>query len=322
MNKNIFTKLILLLLMGFTHTCFADKRPIITINQFVSHVSLDSAYSGLMKALLDREIIPNKAEVMLDNAQGNISHGIQIAKHHASLRPDFMVSISTPSSQVSLKTMRAMRSRDARLAFVAVTDPKSANIIGDDHIDVMGVVDRPPVQELVDLAIRIFPDLHTVGVISNAGEINSVKTTDRLEEVLKKNNIQLKKVSISNSNDVKNAMNQLIGKVDIVYLPQDNIVASSINSIVAISKEHKIPLISNDPAFVDKGVMMALGANYFDSGKQLGNMIADTLEGKSLTDKIQKNNANELKINHTIVEELGISIPEDIAARINMGEEE
>ena len=59
------------------------------------------------------------------------------------------------------------------------------------------------------------------------GEINSVKITESLEAILKSRNIKLKKVSITGSNDIKSAMNKLVGSVDLIYLPQDNSVVSA-----------------------------------------------------------------------------------------------
>ena len=81
-------------------------------------------------------------------------------------------------------------------------------MIGDHNV--IGVSDSPPIAELVDVVMKIFPDLKTVGIISNAGEINSVKMSKKLEKVLSSFDIKVKKASIVNSSDVKTAMNKLV----------------------------------------------------------------------------------------------------------------
>ena len=58
--------------------------------------------------------------------------------------------------------------------------------------------------------------------------------------------------------------------------------------------------------------MLAFGTNYFRSGEQLGNMIADLIEGKKLEKNIQNTNIKELKVNDAVLKELGIVIPENI----------
>jgi putative ABC transport system substrate-binding protein len=301
-------------LINFILICFwstnslAEEKILITINQFVSHISLDAVQAGLNDALRNREIIPERASIIAGNAQGNISNSVQISKHHASFKPKFMVAIATASAQTNLKAMGS--DSDTILAFAAVTDPSEANLTG--HDNVIGVTDDPPLEELINLAMQIFPNLKIVGVISNSGEVNSVKVTEDLKVILDKHNIKLKKVSISSSNDVKNAMNKLIGEVDFIYLPQDNSLVSALENIVSISKITKTPLLASDPTLVDKGVLMALGANYFKSGEQLGNMIADLMDGKVLEPSIQNMTAKELKINKQLAEEFGIDIPKTL----------
>ncbi len=240
------------------------------------------------------------------NAQGNIGNSAQIAKHQASAKPEFMVAIATPSAQTLMKA----KTDTSTLAFLAVSDPEAINLTN--RVDVIGVADNPPIEELIEKATQIFPAVKNIGVIFNYGEINSVSTVEKLEKILKDRNLTLKKIAITNSNDIKNAFNKLIGEVDLIYIPQDNTVVSALASMVSMSRANKIPLISNDPTLVDQGVMMAFGTNYFRSGEQLGNMIADLIEGKKLEKNIQNTNIKELKLNDAVVKELGVVIPENI----------
>jgi len=305
MKKGFFIVMIITLL-GFICPSIAEDKVTITVNQFVSHVALDAAYNGLVKSLEEREILPNKVKIIMANAQGNIGNSAQIAKHQASAKPEFMVAIATPSAQTLMKA----KTDTSTLAFLAVSDPEAINLTN--RADIIGVADNPPIEELIEKITQIFPDIKNIGVIFNYGEINSIKTVERLEKVLKDRNIILKKIAITNSNDIKNAFNKLIGEVNLIYIPQDNTVVSALASMVSMSRANKIPLIANDPTLVDQGVMMALGTNYFRSGEQLGNMIADLIEGKKLEKNIQNTNIKELKINDEVVKEFGIVIPENI----------
>jgi putative ABC transport system substrate-binding protein len=305
MKKGLFI-VIIITILGFICPSMAENKTTITVNQFVSHVALDAAYNGLVKGLEERDILPNKAKIIMANAQGNIGNSAQIAKHQASNKPEFMVAIATPSAQVIMKA----KTDTSILAFLAVSDPEAINLTN--RVDVIGVADNPPIEELIEKATQIFPAVKNIGVIFNYGEINSVSTVEKLEKILKDRNLTLKKIAITNSNDIKNAFNKLIGEVDLIYIPQDNTVVSALASMVSMSRANKIPLISNDPTLVDQGVMMAFGTNYFRSGEQLGNMIADLIEGKKLEKNIQNTNIKELKLNDAVVKELGVVIPENI----------
>ena len=296
----------IIILTAFADSSFASEKQLITINQYVSHVALDAAYDGLMQSLKDRGVVPDKASIVTSNAQGSVTNSVQISKHHASLSPKFMVAIATPSAQTNLKA----KGKDSKLAFVAVTDPTSANLLGSNNV--IGVSDNPPILELVDVVRKIFPELKSVGIISNPGEINSVRMSQILEKTLSGFGIGVKKVSITNSADIKTAMNKLISSVDLIYLPQDNSVISGIDSIASISKANKIPLIANDPTLVKKGVLIALGSNYYKSGVQLGDMIADLMDGIELEENIQTTKTRELKINKELAKDFGLVISENL----------
>jgi putative ABC transport system substrate-binding protein len=291
--------------LSLTSSSSAHEKLLITVNQYVNHIALDAAYDGLIDSLRARKIIPHKAEIVTSNAQGNISNSVQISKHHASLSPDFMVAIATPAAQTNLKA----RNKNSKLAFVAVTDPSAANLVGIENV--IGISDSPPISELVDIVRKIFPDLKTVGIISNSGEIISVKMSEKLEKALSVFNIKVKKASIANSSDIKNAMNKLVSSVDLIYLPQDNSVVSALDNIASIAKANKIPLIANDPTLVQRGVMIAFGSNYFKSGEQLGNIIADLIDGIPIKENIQNTKIRELKINQNLAKEFGIKIGEE-----------
>ena len=84
------------------------------------------------------------------------------------------------------------------------------------------------------------------------------------------------------------------------------------DNIASIAKANKIPLIANDPTLVQRGVFLALGSNYFKSGKQLGNMIADLIEVVDIKENIQNTKIKELKINEDLAKEFSIKIPDNL----------
>jgi putative ABC transport system substrate-binding protein len=292
MSKNFLLIFFISIFSSFSNA-FAEEKILITVNQFVNHTALDAAYDGMHKALTDRGILPDRAKLIVANAQGNITNSVQISKHQASLKPRFMVAIATPAAQTNMKAMDPLHTT---LAFVAVTDPVAANLVRGSGV--IGVSDSPPIKELLEITKKTFPDKKIIGVIYNAGEINSVKMTQTLEIEAPKLGFEVKKISVNNSSDIKSAMNKLTDMVDIIYLPQDNTIVSALDSIVNISKKAGKPVIANDPSLVDKGVDLALGTNYFKSGQQLGNMIADMIEEKEIAEPITSSKIRELRGDH------------------------
>lgn len=296
---------VLILTLGNINNALATERILITINQFVDHPSLDATTEGLRKSLRNRGFTPDKVEIRLDNAQGNMTNTAQIANHQAALHPAVMVAIATPSAQVSLKA----RKLNSLLAFAAVTDPKAAGLTVD---NVIGVSDKPQIDDILKILKQVLPKAKTIGVLFNPGEINSVTITEEMEKLALINGFKIEKAVINSSSNIKLVMQKLLPHVDVIYLPQDNLIFSSIETFAKISLKAKIPLVANVPSAVDQGLLFALGSDYFQDGMQLGNMIADHLSGVKVIPNIQLATIKTLRFNKKVAEKLNITIPKNL----------
>ena len=301
---------------GMTQKTEKSKKRLITIHQFMNHPALEACRDGLEQALKDRGLFPERVDLRVDQAQGNIGNAVQIAKHQVSFNPDFMVAIGTPSAQTVFKAQSLQEGARSVLAFLAVTDPKAAGLITEaedsSNKTVMGVMDDPPVAQLVDVLIKIFPDLKTIGVLFNPGEINSLNVINILEKETVVRGLVIKKVPVTSSGNIKISLQKLLPDVDIIYLPQDNLVVSGIETVIRVTLEKKIPVVTQDPSLVAKGIFLGLGCDYYESGVQLGQMIADKIAGVTVDPLIQKSVVRELKINEKTARALGVTIPQDV----------
>lgn len=289
---------------------FAERAPVVTINQFVNHPALNAATKGIKTALKQNGIIAGRDQIIVDNAQGNIANAVQIAKHQASLSPKVMVGVATPSAQSQLKALP----KNCTLGFVAVSDPSAAGLTGN---EVLGVTDSPPIAELLDVLKKVMPNAKTIGVVYNPGEVNSVKTVEDLKTLCTERHINLEVAPINNTADVNMATNSLVNKIDVLYIPQDNTAVSAVDAIVKICMKAKIPVIANDPMLVKNKLLFALGTDYFRDGIQLGNMIAKHLRGIKNEPNIAPSSDKELVFNEQVAAKLGISIP--ITQKLNAG---
>lgn len=96
MFRILFTVAILVL----ANNSFATQKYVVTLNQYVSHLALDAANAGMQEALTERQMLPDRVDLVIANAQGNAVNNVQIAKHQASLQPRVMVGISTAASSI------------------------------------------------------------------------------------------------------------------------------------------------------------------------------------------------------------------------------
>ncbi len=120
--------------------------------------------------------------------------------------------------------------------------------------------------------------------------------------------------TVSTVNDIQQAAQSLVGRVDAIYEPTDNIIASAMPTLVAITNPAKIPVICGEPNMVKAGGLATYGVDYYKLGFQTGEMAADILAGKTKPESmpIQSLKEMSLTINETNAKLLGITIPEDM----------
>ena len=100
-----------------------------------------------------------------------------------------------------------------------------------------------------------------------------------------------------------------MGKVDAIYLPTDNTVISAMEGVVKIAEQAKIPLFAGDTDSVKRGAIAALGFNYYEVGRQTGNMLVRVLNGTSPSDiHVEGIDKTELFVNPEAAKRMGIEL--------------
>ena len=96
----------------------------------------------------------------------------------------------------------------------------------------------------------------------------------------KKLGVEVIEVVISNSAETAEAAQFLVGKVQAIHLIYDETVLSSLDAIVRVCYERKIPLFASDLESVPKGAIAAYGLNFFSLGYSAGKMGVRILKGE------------------------------------------
>uniref|UniRef100_UPI0038F810C6 ABC transporter substrate binding protein n=1 Tax=Streptomyces niveiscabiei TaxID=164115 RepID=UPI0038F810C6 len=66
--------------------------------------------------------------------------------------------------------------------------------------------------------------------------------------------------------DVSAAAQNLVGKVDAIYLPTDNTIISALGTVLAVGTDNKLPVFTGDTESVQKGSVASIGFDYFQVG--------------------------------------------------------
>ncbi|MBY0293253.1 MAG: ABC transporter substrate-binding protein [Alphaproteobacteria bacterium] len=283
--KNViqaFKTTLLLFLFSFSS---AQSTPLkISILQTNEHPALNQARQGLVEELQSLGYKESK-NLILDyqSAQGNPALAIQIAQKFASSYPDLIVAIGTPAAQAVLT---ATKDKVIPIVFTAVSDPLGAKLVTNlkaPEGHVTGISDFVSPESQFEFFKKLLPTLKTIGIVYNPGEDNSTVLNHLMEKVAEKMDLKLVLAPASKSSDVLAASRSLCGKVDALFINNDNTALSAFKSVVKAANECSIPVFVSDLDVVDQGAHAALGPNQVDLGRQTARMVDRILTNKGMS---------------------------------------
>lgn len=297
--------------------CGEDKKAeapkTIGIVQLVEHDALDAANRGITDALKERGVT---MEIDRQNAQADQSNLRNIAQRFVSHNYPLIFAIATPAAQTV-----ANATSTTPIVATAVTDFAVAKLVKDNNkpgTNVTGSSDMNPIAAQTELLLKLVPNAKTVGTIYNSSEINSQLQIDILRKELEKHGVALAEATISSVNDIQQAAQSLVGKVDVIYVPTDNVVASSMPTLYRVTQAAKLAVVAGEAGMVRSGATATVAVDYYNLGKIAGNMGADILEGKAKPQDMPIRYQTEFKVvlNEPVVKELGLTVPEDVAKNV------
>ena len=288
MLKKLYPPLIILILFIFIVTSFSQEKKAkkiirIGVNQIVSNPALDKDQKGFEKALAEAGF-REKANIIYDrqNAQGNLTNAQIIVQKFLDADLDLIHSLGTPTSQAIVKIIK-----NIPVVFSYVTDPIEAGLVPKNSLpgtksgtNVTGVSHRWPVFQQFEMYTKFIPKAKKWGTIYNAGDANSIIHIKKMREAAKKLGVELIEAMISDSGETIRAAQVLAGMVHAMNITYDDIVVSTLETIVKVCNEKKIPLFACDVDSVQRGAIAAYGLNYFLIGYSAGKKAARILKGE------------------------------------------
>ena len=231
------------------------------IIQIVEHPALDAAREGFLDNLAAKGYKEGQNLVVeYENAQGDQSNLQTISRKLVQDKCDLILAVATPSAMAM-----ANATSDIPILITAVTDPVSAKLVESNEkpgTNITGTNDMNPVKDQLKLIKDIIPGARNIGIIYNSSEVNSQVQLKIADQVAPELGLNLIKAPVTVSSEVMQAAQSLAGRVDAIYLPTDNMVISSISSVIKVAEENKIPLIAGESNSVEERDMATIGIDY------------------------------------------------------------
>ena len=285
--------------------------PIIGINQYGSHGSLDNCREGFLQGLQEAGLVEG-TDYTIDyqNANFDANLATQIAQAFSAEDAALMVGIATPSATACFA---AAEDKNIPVVFTAITDPVGAKL---DSGNITGTSDVLPVQGQLELIRAIQPEAKTIGIVYTTSEPNSVYSIGVYEELAADYGFTIEAIGVTAQSEVTQAVDTLISQgVDCISNLTDNNVVGVLGSILEKTNEAGIPVYGSEIEQMELGCVAGAGLDYVQLGIQTGKMAAQILTGEATCADLPYETIENygLYVNSSALTEMGLTLPDDVA---------
>ena len=321
-NKNLLATIIALTVMVVAALFLTQKEQNNSTNstekvkigvlQFVTHDSLDEIYKGI-KAGLEEGGYTTTENLSIDfmNAEGDQSQVQTMSKKLVDNGNELLIGIATPAAQGL-----ANATTELPIIMGAVTDPVGANLVTDlknPGGNITGVSDQTPVADTVSLIKEITPDAKTIGVLYSSNEDNSKIQVAEFKAAAEEAGYTVLEYAVASSNELASTVEVASSKVDALFTPVDNTVASAFSTVVSVANKSKTPIFTSVEDMVEGGGIASVTLSQYDLGVATGKMTAKILDGANPADTpVQIFNEGTVVVNQKVAKELGITLSDDV----------
>ncbi|MBE6344364.1 MAG: ABC transporter substrate-binding protein [Spirochaetaceae bacterium] len=289
----------------------------IGVIQLVEHVALDASYKGFVDGLAEEGFVDGEnISIDYQNAQGEQANCVTIAQKLVNDKADLILAIATPAAQAV-----AAQTRTIPILITAVTDPASAKLVASNEApggNVTGTSDLTPVEEQMKLIKQIVPSAKKIGFLYCSSEQNSKFQIDIAKDICDELGLEYADYTVSNSNEIQQVVQSMVGKVDAIYTPTDNMIAAGMATVAMVAVPAKIPVFAGEEGMTSIGGVATYGINYYELGKQTAKQaVAILRDGKNPAEMpIEYLATCDLFVNEEMAKSISLELPEEIKAQL------
>jgi len=254
----------------------AAKTYTIGVSISQTRPAMTAAQKGFAKALAEAGLAANYDR---QDAQGDAAGAEAIAEKFAADKVDLVHAVGLVSAQAAAK-----RVKQVPVVYSSVRDPVGAGIVPSMAAaggNITGVSNAWPIAEQVAQFHQILPTAKKWGTIYSTTDPFMAPAIDKMRETMQQKGLELTAVIVQTYDEIDDAAESLVGKVDAFFIPADHMVAKEFGSIGSVCAENKIPLFSGFPTQITRGAAVAMGVDAFQVGYSAGRKAVRILkEGK------------------------------------------
>ncbi len=246
----------------------------VAIVQQLDHASLDA-----IRTAIEAELAATAAEKGITieykdfNGQNDATTLNQIGTQVVSDGYDAVIPIATLAAQCMAT---ACESTKTPVIYAAISDPAAADLTDIDYVT--GTSDALNTQSIMDMIFAVQPEAKTIGLLYSNSEANSTTPIAEAKAYLDAKGIAYVEKTGNTNDEIMTAANALVGQVDAVFTPTDNVVMAAAAAVSETLTNAGIPFYTGADSFVTAGAFATCGVNYTELGTYTADMALDILE--------------------------------------------
>ena len=247
----------------------------VAIVQQLDHASLDEIRTAIvaqLQTLAEEKGV--KVNIQEFNGQNDATVLNQIGAQVVGDGVDLIIPIATLAAQCMVT---AADGTDIPIVYAAISDPEAAGLTGLDNVT--GTSDALNTAFILDMMLAANPDIKTVGLLYSNSEANSTTPIAEAKAYLKEKQIDFVEKTGNTSGEIVEAAASMVGRVDAVFTPTDNVVMAAEVTVAETLNEAGIPHYTGADSFVAAGAFATCGVNYTELGTYTADMAMDILLG-------------------------------------------
>ena len=247
----------------------------VAIVQQLDHASLDEIRTAIvaqLQTLAEEKGV--KVNIQEFNGQNDATVLNQIGAQVVGDGVDLIIPIATLAAQCMVT---AADGTDIPIVYAAISDPEAAGLTGLDNVT--GTSDALNTAFILDMMLAANPDIKTVGLLYSNSEANSTTPIAEAKAYLQEKQIDFVEKTGNTSGEIVEAAASMVGRVDAVFTPTDNVVMAAEVTVAEALNEAGIPHYTGADSFVAAGAFATCGVNYTELGTYTADMAMDILLG-------------------------------------------
>lgn len=246
----------------------------VAIVQQLDHASLDEIRTAI-EAELDAKAAEKGITIEYKdfNGQNDATTLNQIGTQVVSDGYDAVIPIATLAAQCMAT---ACESTKTPVIYAAISDPAAADLTDIDYVT--GTSDALNTQSIMDMIFAVQPEAKTIGLLYSNSEANSTTPIAEAKAYLDAKGIAYVEKTGNTNDEIMTAANALVGQVDAVFTPTDNVVMAAAAAVSETLTNAGIPFYTGADSFVTAGAFATCGVNYTELGTYTADMALDILK--------------------------------------------